>query len=79
MRSDSAFNASNRILDAVLKHNKALGLAGPVEHKDAITKENKVRLRAYFADVLETQDTYKPQSFRLLLKNLCLAKITFFG
>lgn len=63
VRSDSAFNASNRILDAVLKHNKAHGLAKPVEHKDAITEEDKVRLRAYFADVLETQDTYKLQSF----------------
>ena len=54
---------SNRILDVVLKHNKAHGLAKPVEHKDAITEEGKVRLRAYFADVLETQDTYKLQSF----------------
>ena len=63
VRSDSAFNASNRILDAVLKHNKAHGLAKPVEHKDAITEEDKVRLRTYFADVFETQDTYKLQSF----------------
>ena len=62
MRSDSAFNASNRILDAVLKH-KAHGLAKPVEHKDATSEEDKVRIRAYIADVLETQDTYKLQSF----------------
>ena len=52
VRSDSAFNASNRILDAVLKHIKAHGLAKPVEHKDAINEQDQVLLRAYFADVL---------------------------
>ena len=62
VRSDSAFTASNQILDAVLKH-QAHGLAKPVEHKDAITELDKVRLRAYFPHVLETQDTYKLQPF----------------
>ena len=63
VRSDSVFNRSNQILDAVVKHKKAHGLAKRVEHRDAITEEDKVRLRAYFADVLGTQDMYKLQSF----------------
>ena len=66
VRSNSVLNASDRILDAVLKRNKAHGLAKPVEHNDPITEEDKVRLRAYFADVLETQDEHRRHETQLL-------------
>jgi len=63
LRGDVAFRRSNQILDAVLKNNKATGACKPVQHKDAINAEDKARLQTYFADVLETDDTYKLQSF----------------
>ena len=59
----TTFKRSNGVLDAVLKRNKASGYCKPVKHKDVLTAANKDRLTNYFADVLETQDTYKVQSF----------------
>jgi len=60
--NSAAFDFS-QILDSVLKTNKATGACKPVQHKDAINAEDKARLQTYFADVLETNDTYKLQSF----------------
>jgi len=63
IRSGDAFQNSNRVLDAVLKKNKAQGKARPVRHKEAISAADKERLEAYFEDVLTSDDTYKLQSF----------------
>ena len=62
-RSGEQFQNSNRVLDAVLKKNKAEGQARPVQHKDAISAADKERLDAYFEDVLTSGDTYKLQSY----------------
>ena len=63
LRSGEQFQNSNRVLDAVLKKNKAEGQARPVQHKDAISAADKERLDAYFEDVLTSGDTYKLQSY----------------
>ena len=57
------FQNSNRVLDAVLKKNKAEGQAQLVQHKDAISAADKERLDAYFEDVLTSGDTHKLQSY----------------
>ena len=56
-------SAWNKVIDAVLKQNKTAGLCKPVQHKDAISDDDKVRLGKHFADVLETRDTYTLQGF----------------
>lgn len=63
LRQDAAFNESNRVLDAVLKANKASGQCKLVQHKEAMSEADKTRLQDYFADVLDSQDTYKLQSY----------------
>lgn len=63
LRKDGAFITSNRLLDASLKKKKAEGQSKPVQHKESISSPDKVRLDEYFSDVLETQDTYKLQSY----------------
>ena len=64
--SQTKFCGSSNVLDAVLKKNKSDGLERQVLHNDAITEEDKKRLGTYFADVLETNDTYKLQFFCLV-------------
>ena len=63
LRTDETFNSSNQLLDAVLKVNKANGKTKPVQHKDSLSEADKVRLQEYFADVLQTEDSYKLQSY----------------
>ena len=63
LRCDSDFASSNRLLDTVLKKNKAEGKARPVQHKESISEADKLRLSEYFQDVLESDDTYKLQSY----------------
>ena len=43
---------SNRVLDGVLKKNKAEGVEKLVEHKEAIKKEDFDRLGDYFRNAL---------------------------
>ena len=57
IRSGEDFQNSNRVLDAVLKKNKAEENARPVQHKEAISAADKERLDAYFQDVLTCNDT----------------------
>ena len=63
LRADSEFRESNIVLDAILKNNKANGLAKQTKHKDAITDVDKDRLATYFEGVLETEDTQKLQVY----------------
>lgn len=63
IRADSEFRESNIVLDAILKNNKASGLAKQTKHKDAITDLDKDRLATYFDGVLESQDTQKLQVY----------------
>ena len=64
IRDDKEFMTSNNSLDAVLKRNKAeLGESKPVQHKESITEAEKVRLNECFEDVLDSDDTYKLQSY----------------
>ena len=55
----ASFKRNNEVLDVVLKRNKAQGYCKPVQQKDVLTEEDKVRLNSYFADVLEAGDTHK--------------------
>ena len=48
LRTDIEFRESNIVLDAILKNNKANGLAKQTKHKDAITDVDKDRLATYF-------------------------------
>ena len=50
---------SNRILDGVLKKNKAEGVEKLVEHKEAIRKADMERLDDYFRNVLTEGDAVK--------------------
>ena len=63
IRDDKEFMTSNNLLDAVLKRNKAEGKSKPVQHKESITEADKARLNEYFEDVLDSNDTYKLQSY----------------
>ena len=59
----ASLKRNNEVLDAVLKRNKAQEYCKPLQHKDVLTEEDRVRLNSYFADVLEADDTYKLRSF----------------
>lgn len=54
-----AFQRSHAVLDAILKEKKAEGQEPLVQHKEAITEEDRRRLDSYFEDVLTCQDPVK--------------------
>ena len=53
------FTQSHRVLDATLKANKEQGLEPAVKHKEALTIEDRKKVQAFFADVLESNDPVK--------------------
>ena len=53
------FTQSHRVLDATLKANKEQGLEPAVKHKEALTIEDRKKVQALFADVLESNDPVK--------------------
>ena len=61
--ASQSFQASNAMLDAVLKANKRDGKERKVQHKKSISAEDKMVLAAYLEDVLFTNDTWKLQEF----------------
>lgn len=57
--SSQEFSRSHGVLNATLKKKKAEGDEPLVQHKDAITEEDRTRLEVYFDDVLTSNDPVK--------------------